>query len=181
MKKNLDVLLRINDSKISVNNTITTRIQEHMKLLNEKDSVIWGQSTSGKRKIAKSKVQIINQNIRDRGYIFVFFVSKKKNCPGRNVLIGKCSAIYEKNDINQQSSEIEFIPNYYSNIIGTDSDDNYVLFNISEVANIEESDLENLYYYSNNKKQLSLSNQSSLFYVTMEEEYENYLENQFRK
>lgn len=78
MKKNLDVLLRINDSKISVNNTITTRIQEHMKLLNEKDSVIWGQSTSGKRKIAKSKVQIINQNIRDRGYIFVFFVSKKK-------------------------------------------------------------------------------------------------------
>lgn len=179
-KMGIGMLIKFNDEKINVNNKKSTKMLEHLNVLNQKGKVIWGQSTHRIEKLANNKIKLINQDIEENGYIYIVFVESKNLNKKRNVYIGRCVKLFVKGDLSAYSEELKYVPKYYSNLIGTEEDDNIVLFEIDRFISMNEECLNELYLFSQKDKQVMKSNNmNSLFYITMSKEVEEEINKRF--
>lgn len=176
----VNILIKFNDEEMVVNDKNSTTMLEHLNVMNQMGKVIWGQGSHRIKKLADNKVKLINKEIENRGYIYIVFVTSKNLNKKRNVYIGRCVKLFEKGDLSTYSEEVKYIPKYYSNIIGTDNDDNIVLFEINQFISMNEEALNDLYLLSNKDQQvMKVNNMNSLFYITMTKEVEDEIYKRF--
>ena len=176
----ISMLIKFNDEEIIVNNKKSTTMLEHLNVLNQKGKVIWGQGSQRIKKLADNKIKLINQEIEENGYIYIVFVTSKNLNPKRNVYIGRCVKLFVKGDLSAYSEELKYIPKYYSNLIGTENDDNIALFEIDQFVSMNEECLNELYLLSNKNQQvMKVNNMNSLFYITMAKEVEEEINKRF--
>lgn len=176
----ISVLIKFNDEEMVINNKKSTTMLEHLNVLNKMGKVIGGQGSHRIKRLADSKVKLINKEIKNRGYIYIVFVTSKNLNKKRNVYIGRCVKLFVKGDLSAYSEELKYIPKYYSKLIGTENDDNIVLFEIDQFVSMNEECLNQLYLLSNKDQQvMKVNNMNSLFYITMTKEGEEEINKRF--
>lgn len=176
----ISVLIKFNDEEIVVNNKKSTTMLEHLNILNQMGKVIWGQGSHRIKKLADNKIKLINQEIENRGYIYIVFVTSKNLDKKRNVYVGRCVNLFVKGDLNAYSEELKYIPKYYSGFIGTENDDNIALFAIDQFVSMNEECLNGLYLLSNKDQQvMQVNNMNSLFYITITDKIEKEISKRF--
>lgn len=177
----MGILIKFNDEDLVFEDRKSTTIIEHLDVLKHNGKVIWGQGSHRIKQLADKRVRSINEEIKNRGYIYVFFVTSKKAEKTRGVFVGRCTKLYIKGDLGSYSEDIKYVPKYYSSKIGTEVDDNIALFELNEIVNISEDYLTELYLLSNSEQQvMRVNNMNSLFYVTMKEKIKIELEKRFK-
>lgn len=179
--KDTNILIKFNDEEFNYEGKRTTTLMEHLTILSDKECVIWGQGSHRIKKLAEKQIKDINKDIERKGYIYVFLVTSKTLNKDRDVYVGKCSRVFIKGELNQYDKYIEYIPKYYSKVIGSNEDSNIALFKIDEMLHIDISYLDKVMLKSNNEqKVMQVKNMNSLFYVNLEDSLNNLLERKFQ-
>lgn len=179
--KDINVLIKFNDEEFKYDGRDTTTLMEHLTMLSDKGYVIWGQGSHRIKKLAEKQVKDINNCIQHKGYIYVFFVTSKTLNKDRDVYVGRCRRVFVRGELNQANKQIEYIPKYYSKIIGSDEDSNVALFEIDEMVHMDISCLDQVVLKSDNKqKVMQVKNMNSLFYVNLEGDLDEILEKKFQ-
>ena len=179
--KDTNVLIKFNDEEFRYDATDTTTLMEHLTVLNDKGYVIWGQGSHRIKKLAERQVEDIHKCIQHKGYIYVFFVTSKTLNKDRDVYVGRCRRLFVRGELDQTNKQVEYIPKYYSKVIGSDEDSNVALFKIDEMIHMDISCLDQVVLKSDNKqKVMQVKNMNSLFYVNLEGDLNDILEKKFQ-
>ncbi|MCY8913409.1 restriction endonuclease [Bacillus atrophaeus] len=152
----------------------TDTITEHQELCEAKNRLIWGHSSNK----STSLVSEVNRNrlkaqISNGENTYSFFLANNKG--KRELYVGKMNTIYRKGEILTGSPLIDYIPSYYASSVGTATDKNNILVDVSTFFRIDEKYLINITLESTGTKVGTVENRTSVFLVNIDEELEKLL------
>jgi len=150
-------------------------ILEHKRVFEEKNRLIWGQASNRKTNLLSLENQErFCDQIKEGIPTYAFFLAGRGD--EKELYAGKMTNIYKKGSIGKNSEEINYIPPYQSEKIGTD-DDNFSFF--VDLESFEKIDIGNLNHITlerNNKAITSFKNANSVFIINIDDELKNILE-----
>lgn len=153
-------------------------MEEHINVLEDKGRVIWGHFTSrsNKKGLWDQKMKPIERQVSDNIPTFVFFCDKSNNLLYMGVYLNS----YKRADIEADSPQINYIPEYYHHKVGEPEvfieselrSYAYIEFNMLFKLDFNESN----YIFFTDKQGVTdnvLNNKgsSSIFYVNLEEDF----------
>ncbi|MCM3342011.1 HNH endonuclease [Paenibacillus sp. MER TA 81-3] len=170
------LLLKFKNQIITLNGKQSDTVTEHEMVCTSQNRLIWGQSS--KKRI--SGVSKLNRNrYKDqisRGIqTYVFFVTKVRG--EQEVFMGEMCNIYGVGEIENDSSLIKYIPNYYSGNVGTENDTNNLFVEVKTFIKLNPSILNYIIIESSKTRSCITEHKSStpVFQVLISNDVENYL------
>lgn len=164
-------------------------MEEHLKVLEEKGTVVWGHFTSSlsKKGLWDKRMDIIHKQMKLGKEAFVFFCDRESQL----LYVGKYVNSYKKAEVEQGHEIIEYIPKYYHHKVGTpkeykeDELRSYAYIELCKIIKIDIDDANEIFLYKEKENEpkeaiLGVKGMASIMYVNIEKDLYEDLSKQFQ-
>lgn len=159
-------------------------MEEHLRVQAEKDCFIWGHFTSNKalNGLWNQKITKLENQLKNGAKAFVFFCDSVQQL----LYVGEYVESFKRAELESTSPEIEFIPKYYHHKVGKPLVENpnelrsYAYVKVKNTKKIDFAFIDNIFTDKATKNERVLENKgmSSKFYVQLNQELYDLLENE---
>ncbi|MGH0486219.1 HNH endonuclease [Bacillus mycoides] len=153
--------------EVNISSRIINTIREHKLVLEEKDRLIWGQFSNGTWGVSDRNRERITRQINTDIESFAFFLMN--NGRERELFVGRINRLYDRKEIKSNSPLKEFIPDYYSETVGTSAEKISIFIDMSTFVKIDSKLVNEIIVESTGEKVLNVTNPRSIFLTNISE------------